>query len=240
MDAEAVCRSAAPKCLWFAQGKCKKGSKCKLLHETGPESRPQVSCSFDASKQQVVMRIRPPLEDAWERFFRGGPVRVQPDTQRRDDKVMLRLAHMTVSEDNKSLSSQTSKQGYVDVGRARLYACGKPFPQYMGHGTDLPSAFSILRSGTLLPSSGICGNNGIYGFRIGSEARSHESFSGDFMEACASCWDMTVSGGYNHGCMFVLACNGCLINGNFNLEIPPGSIAAKDQAQNLNPPSPKP
>ena len=226
VEAVAQCRQAVPICQWFQKGSCRKGNKCKLQH--GAEQArtlPHTSLFVKDDKPSMVVRV--PLDKGWMQFFEAAnqPRRVLPGGQRHTTRVMYQLAFM--AEGDKVLQAKTINQQCVTAASgAILGACPKPFPEFLGHCTSLQGALEAVASGRLPPGNGSCGEGGIHGFRICLEDNQ------SLLDATAHAWDRAAAANPDFSCMFVLACNGCLINGNYKLEIPPGSIAVKEWTSN--------
>lgn len=225
VDAVAACKRELPACEWWQKhGACRKGNKCKFQHAGDPGQAltlPRVS--FSCKDRKISMSIRPPFDQGWQQFFKTLPRRVLPGGQRHADKLLYQLAFM--AEGDKVLQVQTRSQGWVKSGGRTWGVCPKDFPDYLGHICSYPQAMSILKAGALSAGeSSRCGTGGVVGRRISIES------SQGILEAATQTWDLAAAasdfGG--QGCMFVLACNGCLINGSYNLEMPPGSIAVRD------------
>ena len=179
--------------------------------------------SFNTKGGKTIMSIRVPLDKGWMQFFQAAkqPRRVLPGGQRHSNRVMYQVAFM--AEGDKVLQAHTRNQQCVQTADGKtMGATSKPLPDFLGHGTSLADGLAALKSGVLPPGSGSCGAGGIHGFRI--NAADDQSL----LDATALTWDLAAAAGRTHNCMFVLACNGCLINGNYRLEIPPGSVAVKE------------
>lgn len=237
VDAVARSRPQLLRCEWFdTHGSCRKGAKCKFQH-AGVEDQyltlPYVSFNIRTgeseaeNKQFINMTIRPPFDKAWEQIFQAAsaPRRVQPGGQRFDGKILYQLIHM--SQSDKILCTQTRSQGFVTVGGRTWGACPKAFPDYLGYICSFSQAMKILKAGVISKGTeSRCGNGGVLGRKINVDS------SQDMLAAASEAWDLAASqsdfAGLSFGCMFVLECSGCLVNGSWSLDIPPGSIATRD------------
>ena len=116
----------------------------------------------------------------------------------------------------------TKQQQFVTLstGERKNAATSVAFPDFIAHGTTIPNALEILEDGFIRVSDGIAGV-GTYGFRLKSMA------TDDVLTA----FKRTTAGGYNAGAMFILECNGILINGDSKINVPTGAVAYKARAK---------
>lgn len=211
-------------------GNCRKGGKCKHRHPGSSDQTltlPHVSFHMGSVRPyKITMTLRPPFDKGWEHFFQAAslPRRVLSGGQRFGSKILYQLAYM--AESDKVLCVQTRSQAFVQQGGRTWGVSPKAFPDYLSHICSYPQAMSILKAGAI--STGVeseCGKGGVLGRRIDVESQA-------MLPAAASqTWDMAAAtSDFADGpcCMFVLACNGCLINGSWTTDIVPGSIAVKN------------
>ena len=76
--------------------------------------------------------------------------------------------------------------------------CQKPKPMYIGHGTSVQNALSILQAGAIWASPGKCGY-GVYGFAAEDEA------------AQATLWARSTIGGHCEGALFTMKVHGIVL-----------------------------
>ena len=79
--------------------------------------------------------------------------------------------------------------------------CQKPKPMYIGHGTSVQNALSILQAGAIWASPGICGI-GVYGFAA-------ESLE---MDALDELWVHSQNSGYCKGALFIMKVHGIMLS----------------------------
>jgi hypothetical protein len=207
----------AAACEWFAQGACRKGSKCKLRHE-GDRSQlltlPRVS--FSRRDGKVVMSLRPPLDNGWKEFSKGQPKRVLAGGQQKllkNGRSIIMYQTCCMAQGDKALQTECRQRGTA----GELNATDKPFPDFMCHFCDLGPGLKMLKAGQVVPSDNYCGTGGISG---------HHIQAGPTLEAVAEIWAAASEG---NSCAFVLGCNGCLVNGKWGRSIPAGAIAAREK-----------
>ena len=217
---ELVAATREPCRFWGTKRGCRKGSHCKDLHgETNLAHLPHIS------RHGNFISLRPPLASAWDAFFaEKGVVRTVSEgrqwTCQGTGHTLITYQCVRMQQRDEQACIAAEQVSGVRFEKAWLGASSAQFSRVLMHGTGLDQALQILCDGAILPSPGIAGH-GIYGFELASP---------NDQDALDAAWRRTCTGGYNWGAAFVLETRGVLVNGNSELQVPPGAVAKqKDQ-----------
>ena len=156
---------ARPVCWFFTQRnfKCKKGEKCPHLHCNVNEAYlPHVSISVEKGK--AIMSLRPPLHEAWNIFFGGEDLSpVGQSKKMLDGQVVFCSLHSMPDPDmskcSAAISAKYAEVQHIDTGKVRKpgESTSIDCPKYLGHGTTIENALSILKDRRINADPGVAG-----------------------------------------------------------------------------------
>ena len=158
---------ARPPCTRFAStGRCKKGSKCRLLHVSKSGFQLNRFRLPYMSLENGQMMLRPPVGEALAQFFSEAGTRnplesgsswIDPGCGQ--TMVTYKLQFMQPPDLEACLAASTvGLQGFHASGSTRV-------GPWLMHGTSVESALGILLSGSIIPGPGIVGE-AVYAFTV--------------------------------------------------------------------------
>jgi hypothetical protein len=188
-DVVAHVTACREKCqFWGTRRGCRKGNKCKLLHDdTNAERLPYISRNIDKNGVHHLA-LRPPIDpDALDLFFEGAKRPKTLHTSRQiktpDRGVLLYFDFKRMVErDEVACVRSLSAGGVRDTSDVWRGSCNKKLPAYCMHATQVEGLLQIALDGAIRPSIKGTAGAGIYTF--GVEDLSDESLVETYSRAC--------------------------------------------------------
>ena len=223
---------AKPQCpFWNSAKGCKKGNRCSLRHanvrsDPGMAARlPHISLNL-LSDGSTVARLRPPLIEAFRRYFHDEICPVSHGETWQHGKInLIRYATPRMVSPDTFACAQANQRRMVETSNGTfIYASEAKHPPFLMHATDVKSALSILKSKRIFPGPGIAGE-GIYGFAL----------EADEWPSICSTFDRGTSGGYNWGASFILKIHGLVVKTEHHEVVPKGAVGKKKDQYSASP-----